>query len=108
MLPTLDALGQSGDVARALAFAQAQAASWGGDAGKIIFDGTFCWRASGLIAGGSTPIKLMSSVPSHGLGTIQCGAGCRKSDGIETYAILLPGLLGAIQPIGGVHRQFMY
>lgn len=39
MLPQQDALDQADDVARALAFAQAQARSWGGDPGKFIVMG---------------------------------------------------------------------
>lgn len=39
MLPTLDALGQSGDVARALAFLQVHAFDWGGDAARLILMG---------------------------------------------------------------------
>jgi acetyl esterase/lipase len=39
MLPALDALGQSKDVARALAFVQSQATAWGGDASRLILMG---------------------------------------------------------------------
>ncbi len=39
MLPTLDALDQSGDVATALAYVQAHASDWGGDASRLILMG---------------------------------------------------------------------
>lgn len=39
MLPKADPLEQARDVARALAFAQQQAASWGGDAGRFVLMG---------------------------------------------------------------------
>ena len=39
MLPQQDALAQADDVARALAFAQSRARSWGGDPGKFILMG---------------------------------------------------------------------
>lgn len=39
MLPKADPLEQARDVARALAFAQQQAAAWGGDAGKFVLMG---------------------------------------------------------------------
>lgn len=39
MLPAADPLQQARDVARALAFAQRQAASWGGDAGRFVVMG---------------------------------------------------------------------
>jgi len=69
MLPTLDALGQAQDVARALAFAQAQAASWGGDGTKIILMGH---------SAGAHLVSLLAADPEqayalgaiHWLGTI--------------------------------------
>lgn len=39
MLPALDALGQSGDIARALAYVQEHASDWGGDASRLILMG---------------------------------------------------------------------
>ena len=39
MLPILDALDQSADIARALAFVQAHASDWGGDASRLILMG---------------------------------------------------------------------
>jgi len=39
MLPALDALGQSGDIARALAYVQKHASDWGGDASRLILMG---------------------------------------------------------------------
>lgn len=39
MLPALDALGQSGDIARAIAYVQEHASDWGGDASRLILMG---------------------------------------------------------------------
>jgi acetyl esterase/lipase len=56
MLPALDALGQAKDVARALAYTQAHAASWGGDASKLILMGH---------SAGAHLVSLLTADPSQ-------------------------------------------
>lgn len=58
LLPKADPIEQAGDVARALAFAQRNAASWGGDPSKFILMGH---------SAGAHLVALLTSSPDHAL-----------------------------------------
>lgn len=59
MLPQRDALGQADEVARALAFAQARAGSWGGDSTKFILMGH---------SAGAHLVALLAAAPAKAYG----------------------------------------